>query len=86
MGFFDSFKAGVDEQREQISKSKEYSNYKTVKDRNQEHYDDLNKNSDGALLGKMNSDFTSIDDKKIVDEILRERGYIRNEKGKYSRT
>ena len=76
MGFFDGFKAGVEEQRERLSDSRK---------RMQERRDGLAGKSDGDWLGMMNSAFTSEDDRLIVDRLLKECGYAKNGAGKYSR-
>lgn len=85
MGFFDSFKASFDEKSKQINESKERNNYKTVKKREQEHYNALDRQSDGDLLNKINNHFISDDDKKIIAGILEERGYVKSENGCYDR-
>ena len=85
MGFFDSFRASFDEKRKQINESKERNNYKTLKEREQEHYNALDRQSDSALLNKIKHISTSDSDKAIIDGILQARSYKKDEKGQYDR-
>ena len=85
MGFFDKFNAAFQKETERINTSKENSNYKPVKEREQEHYNALNRQSDSDLLKKINNHFISDDDKKIIEGILKERGYEKSENGWYDR-
>lgn len=82
MGFFDSMKKGFDNETNRINDSREHSSYKTVKERDNDHYDNLCGQSDGALLNKMKSTSTSEDDKKIIISILERRGYVQVKKKK----
>ena len=85
MGFFDKFNAAFQKETERINTSKENSNYKPVKEREQEHYNAFNRQSDSDLLKKINNHFISDDDKKIIEGILKERGYEKSENGWYDR-
>lgn len=86
MGFFDSFKQGFEKENETLAKTREYSKYRTVKQREDDNFEKLDRQSDSSLLNKMNKNiFTSDEDKKIIDEILRGRGYSKSANGSYRR-
>ena len=85
MGFFDSMKKSFDEEKQKSSERKANSTYNTVAQRESDHYNGLDKQSDGALLGKFNSLFTSDKDKKIIAKILESRGYEKRKNGAYGR-
>lgn len=85
MSFFDSLKKGFNEESERINESKQRSNYKTLLAKEWEHFDNLNSQSDGALLSKFNSIFISDNDKEIIVSILEGRGYKKNNKGQFDR-
>lgn len=74
MGFFDSFEKSFNEESQKFTDSR-HSNYETVKQKKSSHFNELNRQNDSVLLGKINSIFTSSDDKDIIGNILKSRGY-----------
>ena len=85
MGFFDSFKKGFEDASNKENERQRTSSYRTVKQRDSEHFNELNRESDSILLNKMKSAFISDEDKRIIDGILRSRGYQRAANGTYHR-
>lgn len=85
MGFFDSFKNGFEEGNQEAEKRQQYSKYHSEKQQEKEHFNDLNSQSDGALLNKLKGIFISDKDKEIIDKILRSRGYSKATNGTYHR-
>lgn len=85
MGFFDSFKKGFEDASKKENERQRTSSYRTVKQRDSEHFNEINRESDSILLNKMKSAFISDEDKRIIDGILRSRGYQRAANGTYHR-
>ena len=85
VGFFDSFKKGFEDASKKENERQRTSSYRTVKQRDSEHFNELNRESDSILLNKMKSAFISDEDKRIIDGILRSRGYQRAANGTYHR-
>ena len=85
MGFFDSMKKGFDEESKKAAKRQSRSSYRTVVQRESDHCENLDKQSDGVLLGKLNGIFTSDSDKNIIATILEGRGYEKHKNGTYGR-
>lgn len=85
MVFFYSMKKSFEEEKQKSVERQAKSNYRTVVQRESDHYKELDSQSDSALLGKYNSLFTSETDKKIIAGILESRGYQRHKNGNYGR-
>jgi hypothetical protein len=85
MGFFDSFKKSFEEESRKSAERQANSNYRTVVQKESDHYSKLDSQSDGALLGMLNGIFTSDEDKVIIDRILKKRGYKKATNGTYHR-
>lgn len=82
MGFFDSFKAGFQKESQKISIG---SNYRTVAQRKKDCFNTYKNESDSTLLRKMKGMFTSDEDREMINEILKSRGYRRKSNGDYDR-
>lgn len=82
MGFFDSFKEGFQGESQKTSTG---SNYRTVAQREKDRFNTYRNESDSTLLRKMKGIFTSDEDKDMINEILKSRGYRRNTNGNYDR-
>ena len=85
MGFFDSFKKSFEEENQRLSEQQKYSNYRTVEQRELDRRNELSRKSDGILLNKMRDTFTSDGDKKLIKQILKERGYWQGSDGVWHR-
>ena len=85
MGFFDSFKKSFEEENQRLSEQQKYSNYRTVEQRELDRRNELSRKSDGILLNKMRDTFTSDEDKKLIKQILKERGYWQGSDGVWHR-
>ena len=85
MGFFDSFKEGFEKGNQEAANRQQYSEYQREKQKEREHHNRFNNQSDGVLLNKMRDTFTSNEDKAIIDNILKGRGYRKAINGTYHR-
>lgn len=85
MGFFDSFNKSFKEESQQSADRRERSTYRTVAQQDIDHYNELDRQSDGALINKMKSTYVSDKDKVIIDQILKNRGYRKATNGTYHR-
>ena len=85
MGLFDRIKKVLEDASKKENERQRTSSYRTVKQRDSEHFNELNRESDSILLNKMKSAFISDEDKRIIDGILRSRGYQRAANGTYHR-
>ena len=84
-GFFDNMKKGFEEESQRSAKRQEYSTYRNVVQQDEDYYNRFAGQSDGALLQKYNSSFTSEKDKKTIADILESRGYEKHRNGTYGR-
>ena len=84
-GFFESMQKSFDEETKRIADRQSRSRYRNVVQRDADAYNNFALQSDGSLLQKYNSDFTSDEDKLIIASILECRGYTKRENGAYSR-
>lgn len=84
MGFFDSFQKGVAEENQRSAERQARSEYRTLEQQEMDHYDKFDRQNDGTLLRKIRGGLVSDKDKKVIEQILENRGY-REEDGKYSR-
>jgi hypothetical protein len=85
MSFLDSFKKGYSNEAESLAKRRERSTYKTVREQEQERYDNFRQESDSDLMRKYRAEYTSDDDKEIIFSVLSNRGYVRGNDGSFDR-
>ena len=81
MGFFDDFVAGAkksfDDESKKSAERREFSSYRTLEEEQSGRFKKWNSQSDGVLLSKMNSSFTSDEDQAVIHQILLSRGYTK---------
>ena len=81
MGFFDDFvaeaKKGFDDESKKSAERRQRSGYRTLKEEQSDRFKKWKSQSDGVLLSKMNSSFTSDEDQAVIHQILLSRGYTK---------
>lgn len=85
MGFWDSLQNGFDAKQEELERERSSSFQTIVQQRENAYRAGFFQMNDGTLLGKYNSPHTSDKDKRIIEEVLKSRGYRRNERGIFDR-
>ena len=87
MGFFDSLAAGYNKgvQRGQEQNQKMQARIDERESRERAHIADIKRLDDGALMRKARSSYLSDEDRAIVEQTLRERGYYKDSYGHYNR-
>lgn len=83
--FFDSMQKGFDEESQRAAERQTHSQYRNVVQCDEDYYNQFAQQSDGALLQKYNSPFTSDKDKQTIASILESRGYSKHKNGTYGR-
>ena len=89
MGFLDDFKKGFNQgfkvesvkSRQRIKNS----DYQTEEQRKYSQYQNFNKKTDSELLNKVKNPNISEEDRKMMETILSNRGYIKKSNGIYDR-
>jgi len=83
VGFFDSMEKGRREESERINnlRGNNSKRYTTIKDL----YDKWNKYSTDSLLKQRQAIFMAVEDRRIIDSILNERGIINDVNFKYNK-
>ena len=85
MGFFDSMKKGFEEENKANEERRSRSRYQTVAQMDSDRYNKYASKSDGELIALSNAIYLSEEEKELAANILIERGYTKDDKGKYHR-
>ena len=87
MGFWDSFKAGYAKGTETGRKNAARTKRQIAdrQGRERRHIDSIRNQSDSSLLRDAASSYLSDEDRAIVEDTLRRRGYVKDEYGHYDK-
>ena len=83
--FFSSMEKAFQEESKRSADRMAYSRYRNVVQSDEDYYNQFAEKSDGELLRKYNSPYTSEKDKRTIAGILESRGYEKHRNGTYGR-